>query len=757
MNWTGGRLNTYQKGGGSALVKKQKEHFAKARVKLQNSTKARSFKSFFPSGHDENVLSSTSRSLQRQTRLEEYDDVAPVAERLNRMGRQKPPRPHARHRSTQPILAHKSSTRGDCEGDATHPYAEQDPTGPQSDPNDAEIEAQRSRLLLQNDWLGLHTSKPVHIDFSKNAEREHLGKRRKITTGDLERRQQNMGQRVHVPSIQQDYHMAGGLNPPAPERMKIKIGDEALASKISTFTPTQQTVRTAQPRTQSSGSMLLGTGSMPSQDDDWALSSQNDIQHGPNDRAEPNMRSAGPTIPANNNSDDFILLEDGESLPEQDHLSAPATSDLPSSHLRHKQARSLIQRFADARRSTPNLASARHTPDVEVGEEPPVDKSGARKLGPISPPRHPLLHGSSPAPTTSQAQSHVAVLGTPPPPTTQDDHSVPKPSKSTQTARPHHTRPELNETHHADSPQTVRPQDSVSVIQTRPGMLEPWKPKTSRPISYPSNSSPLPSPSKSHMEILNLVNAPAGLKPSGRVQPAARPPTKPFPHEKNNPKQPAPQGPGATTPPPASQTNNDVDDDDDETLWRTFVFGSPSNPSSPVKPNTSRLDTQHTTTHLDPNDSSPLTTSSASTTKATAHDSLSPSTSTSTTPPLQTHAHAPLPTKAAHAHSPSRPNVSFPPSRTTPPKPPLPSSPSKTTNPSSHLFVSSSPLKPFSTSPSNRAVVGTRSTLVQAGGADEEEEPLVRRRRLRRVGRDVYDVPSSSSEAWRTWGETGKG
>lgn len=89
MNWTGGKLKQQRKWGKS-MQSKQQQHFANVRTKLQNGPDQH--EDFIPSFLQEagEVYSSSRRRRSRplparQTKLEEFQTVAPVAHRLSSM------------------------------------------------------------------------------------------------------------------------------------------------------------------------------------------------------------------------------------------------------------------------------------------------------------------------------------------------------------------------------------------------------------------------------------------------------------------------------------------------------------------------------------------------------------------------------------------------------------------------------------------------------------------------------------------------
>jgi len=274
MNWTGGRLQRHSGKGNSALVSRQKSYFARARTKLQNEPGESSpFKpSFFPQegDHDKKASigshSSQSTTRKRQTILDEYETVAPLVGRLSALGSRKP-LPHLRpsdsagisyrrHNSCKPSksgqqLSSSSAARKKVSGRVnvyhlqTGQSHEKD-TSPQlhrirphrscSSLQGLALVDKRRELLVQRDWVGLAPSRPLHMDFASDRDKDRIGKRRKITDRDRLRHEAAI-ERIRVPSVRDEYFMSGALRNGCANgglEIKIRIGDDALVSQMST-------------------------------------------------------------------------------------------------------------------------------------------------------------------------------------------------------------------------------------------------------------------------------------------------------------------------------------------------------------------------------------------------------------------------------------------------------------------------------------------------------------------------------------------
>ncbi|KAI9812866.1 MAG: hypothetical protein M1827_004384 [Pycnora praestabilis] len=195
MNWTGGRLTRHSRNGGSASINLQKQHFARARTKLQNGSHQSSPLKWSPFEkleaeplqgmvHYQDNASSEwrNKSPKRQKTLSEYSSTAPLAERLNTLL----PRQSAAYRQQQ---------RGRVDTEQVLYHASQQPqkttfTSQQLNPGAASypLEQERKRLLCQPDWVGLAIARPAKLRFPASNDREKIGKRRKTTSDDRARR-----------------------------------------------------------------------------------------------------------------------------------------------------------------------------------------------------------------------------------------------------------------------------------------------------------------------------------------------------------------------------------------------------------------------------------------------------------------------------------------------------------------------------------------------------------------------------------------
>lgn len=274
MNWTGGRLQRHAGKGNSALVSRQKSYFARARIKLQNgSCESLPFKpSFFPETSDKenntpvgyHALQSTTRS--RQKRLDEYETLAPSVARLSTLASRKSLH-HCRPSGSEEIISkvHNSFNATKSAEQLSSSSADQQKGSRRREVYQFEssqahenctyrqpyqvdshqssghfqalvLEDKRHDFVTQRDWVGLAPSRPLHMDFASHRAKEQVGKCRKITDQDRFH-QEAAVKRTRVPLVRKEYFMSGALRnycSDGRQEIKIRIGDDALVSQMST-------------------------------------------------------------------------------------------------------------------------------------------------------------------------------------------------------------------------------------------------------------------------------------------------------------------------------------------------------------------------------------------------------------------------------------------------------------------------------------------------------------------------------------------
>lgn len=260
MNWTGGRLQRHSRNT-NAVTAKQKQHFARVRARLQNGERAQTVPfqpNFLP--REDSILSAgltpfgrgshrhAGHARHRQRTLEEYDTTAPLAHRLSSLKKksrqaQNVDRGSSRNKSERPSSHHhinprkrtpqdsKSSSSVSSQGDS-----EQSRQGTTRNEDlsteDAVLEANRKRLLQQEDWVGLGVSQPLMMEFASR--QSGIAKRRKANSETRNRKAQLRDPNIPPPvrdAIYKYEPFMSGVIKNNPESIDIRIGSAALRSQ----------------------------------------------------------------------------------------------------------------------------------------------------------------------------------------------------------------------------------------------------------------------------------------------------------------------------------------------------------------------------------------------------------------------------------------------------------------------------------------------------------------------------------------------
>lgn len=191
MNWTGGSL-TRSKNAKSSVIATQKKHFAKAREKLYHGPQpplSLDFSIFEP------LATVTKKPCTQQTSLfGPRDDSEYPQERFKRCGTRKSvatggeslmsPRNALKIEAVTPSESGRSNRHGSSESPTRLPgYSSRNRNLGKDDmatSAEIEFEAKKKELLAMRDWCGLESSRPVRMTFEDQADREMIGRRRRV-------------------------------------------------------------------------------------------------------------------------------------------------------------------------------------------------------------------------------------------------------------------------------------------------------------------------------------------------------------------------------------------------------------------------------------------------------------------------------------------------------------------------------------------------------------------------------------------------
>ncbi|KAF2822086.1 hypothetical protein CC86DRAFT_448494 [Ophiobolus disseminans] len=246
MNWTGGTLQR-TKNANKGVVQRQKAHFARVRTYLQNGSNT-SIAPFRPSylqnddsfelaGHLPSFGSGSVRHTGHSARhhRDTPDQGLPPDCEARDSGR--PAKVHYEYISPEashrPGLTAKSLKR-------SPEYQQQEKR--RADETDSEfqlLEANRKRLLRQNDWIGVTPSRAVNLNFLSRLEKSKIGRRREVDGkhGATTRRGDPSGfatQRAHPTDDQYTGPLEQGAMQANATGIRVRIGTDALTTACST-------------------------------------------------------------------------------------------------------------------------------------------------------------------------------------------------------------------------------------------------------------------------------------------------------------------------------------------------------------------------------------------------------------------------------------------------------------------------------------------------------------------------------------------
>ncbi|XPT01678.1 hypothetical protein M3J09_010808 [Ascochyta lentis] len=232
MNWTGGSLQR-TKNAHKGVVQRQKAHFARARTQLQQSPGA-PIMPFRPdylvdgdgreSGHHLSPFGSSIRHTghsPRRHRERDERDISSI------------PRSSRHLQETNPHFSLRKRSSG------TEREKKRD-RGKRATDIDTEmqlLEANKERLLRQQDWIGVAPSRPVDLQFLSVKEKNRIGKRRKMEgKSRATARRQSPTVYPHRTGEDEledhgDAFMSGALPiPSAADKIRVRIGSHALTA-----------------------------------------------------------------------------------------------------------------------------------------------------------------------------------------------------------------------------------------------------------------------------------------------------------------------------------------------------------------------------------------------------------------------------------------------------------------------------------------------------------------------------------------------
>lgn len=174
MNWTGGSL-TSSRNGKVSVIATQKKHFAKARKKIYQglqTTVDLDFSIFEPNAWISKEISTQRASLDDWQMARDGGGTQNLSDNVLNGGTVTPSKSecsddHGCDDESTALLS--SATRNQDPDEKKTPSLAQD-----------EFEAKKKELLAMRDWCGLESTRPVKMTFEDPADRDMIGRRRRI-------------------------------------------------------------------------------------------------------------------------------------------------------------------------------------------------------------------------------------------------------------------------------------------------------------------------------------------------------------------------------------------------------------------------------------------------------------------------------------------------------------------------------------------------------------------------------------------------
>ncbi|KAF1835189.1 hypothetical protein BDW02DRAFT_597577 [Decorospora gaudefroyi] len=242
MNWTGGSLQRTKKAN-TGVLQQQRAYFAKARTHLQNTTNSPG-PPFRPSYLRDNEDFGAMRASFGS------GSVRHVGHPAKRSGARRRRKPSPDNRRSDigydELSTHESSPTHFAQFPPSQPskqkHAKEELRGEECQAIDVSaetrlLEANRKRLLTQQDWIGIDPSKPVSLRFLSSKDKDKIGKRRRITgkhAATLKQKNDTV-LRPHLRRADERFTGASerGATRNVVEDIRIRIGTDALTNTCS--------------------------------------------------------------------------------------------------------------------------------------------------------------------------------------------------------------------------------------------------------------------------------------------------------------------------------------------------------------------------------------------------------------------------------------------------------------------------------------------------------------------------------------------
>ncbi|KAF2126915.1 hypothetical protein P153DRAFT_296958 [Dothidotthia symphoricarpi CBS 119687] len=244
MNWTGGSLQR-TKHANKGVVQKQKAYFARSRTQLQNGLRSpvAPFRPSYLRKDDDHESGERIRSFHpgstrhtSHTTRQRHGGTGRGTSPLDRTRCHEDEVGHAYQVASNGVSRHTILGLGSS-GSAVREKPDQKRKADDANIEAQLLEANKKRLLRQQDWVGIAPSKPADLRYRPSKETDRIGKRRKIHGRHRAsaRRRSNMelADQLLQPTNDDYAYMSGALPIDAAE-IRIRVGTDALTTAYST-------------------------------------------------------------------------------------------------------------------------------------------------------------------------------------------------------------------------------------------------------------------------------------------------------------------------------------------------------------------------------------------------------------------------------------------------------------------------------------------------------------------------------------------
>ncbi len=273
MNWTGGRLQRSMTNS-NTLIKKQKEHFAKSRLRLQSRPSQSPYAFSIAHGRFDHEPDTEDDLLQEDLNEDheepEQDGGQRNGKRSHPLRTADEPQPKRRRSDGPPEDSYAGKAMA-VSGSLPQPHpansgitqrrtnlVEHNRKSAAAEGNT--LENAKRNLLKKSDWMGLSAARPLRMSFTAVEEMENIGKRREITVEDRQRTKAAKADPSIQPGNHRHVHLRNDRRDSSilrTEDASIRFGSNVHQSQTTVMRSNRERQTSEIAASSSTGSMLL--------------------------------------------------------------------------------------------------------------------------------------------------------------------------------------------------------------------------------------------------------------------------------------------------------------------------------------------------------------------------------------------------------------------------------------------------------------------------------------------------------------------